>query len=76
MRLRSGLNPEEQLNQVIGPTRFRKGPNQSELLCRACGNLYFVDDISFHDAMAAMDMGLESSFYCDECEVEREELAH
>jgi uncharacterized protein with PIN domain len=76
MILRSNLNPEEQSNQVIGPTRLRKGMNQSELACRACGNLYFVDDISFNDAMSAMEMGLESSFYCDECEVELEELAH
>jgi hypothetical protein len=76
MRLRSRINPEEQQNPVIGPTKFRKGPNQSELACRACGDLYFVDDISFHDALAAMEMGLESQFYCDECEVEQEELAH
>lgn len=76
MRLRSRLNPEEQTNQVTGPARIPKGPNQSELICRSCGDLYFVDDISFHDALSAMEMGLESSFYCDECEAEREELAH
>jgi hypothetical protein len=76
MRLRSAINPKEQQNPVIGPTRFRKGPNQSELACRACGDLFFVDDISFHDAMSAMEMGLESTFYCDDCEAEREELAH
>ena len=76
MRLRSRLNPEEQPNHVIGPTRFRKGANQSELVCRSCGDLYFVDDISFHAAMSAMEMGLENPFCCDECETEREELAH
>ena len=76
MHLRSAINPEAQSNRVIGPTKIRKGPNQSELSCRACGDLYFVDDISFHDAMAAMEMGLESAFYCDECEAEQEEFAH
>lgn len=76
MHLRSAINPEEQPNRVIGPTKIRKGPNQSELSCRACGDLYFVDDISFHDAMSAMEKGLESAFYCDECEAEQEEFAH
>jgi len=75
MRLTSALNPEEQGKQVFGSTRFRTGLNQSELVCRACGDLYFVDDLSFHDAMAAMEMGLESSFYCDECEAEQAGIA-
>ena len=72
MRLRS----TEQPNQVIGPTRFRKGPNQSELTCTSCGDLYFVDDNSFDEAMSAMEMGLENPFSCEDCEAEREELAH
>ena len=76
MPLRSQLNPEQQPNPVMGPTRFRKGPNQSELKCRSCGDLYFVDDVSFHEAMSAMEMGLENPFCCDECEAEREEIAH
>ena len=76
MTLRSHLNPEEQPHRVVGPTKIRKGPNQSELTCHSCGELYFVDDISFNEAMSAMEMGLENPFCCDECEAEREELAH
>ncbi len=72
----SRLNPEAQPGHVMGPTHLQKGPNQAELVCRACGDLYFVDDMSFHDALAAMEMGLESQFYCDECEDEREAFAH
>lgn len=76
MALRSALNPEAQPNQVMGPTKIRKGPNQSELLCRSCGDLYFVDDLSFQTAMNAMELGIENPFCCDDCESEREEIAH
>ena len=76
MSLRPRLVPEEQPNRVVGPTRFRQGQNQAELVCRACGDLFFVDDISFHDAMSAMEMGRESAFYCLECEAERDQAAH
>lgn len=74
--LRSRLSPGEHVNRVVGPTRFRQGPNQSELVCRACGDLYFVDDLSFQEAMSAMEMGLENPFCCDDCEAELEEYAH
>ena len=76
MRLRSAIDPEEEPNRIAGPTRFRIGRNQSELVCRSCGDLYFVDDLSFREAMVAMEVGLENPFCCDECEEEREEFAH
>jgi hypothetical protein len=76
MRLRSGLNPEEQTNVVEGPTRFRKGPNQSELVCGFCNQSYFVDDLTFNQAINSMEEGLDNSFCCDECEEEYEELSH
>jgi len=76
MRLRSTLNPEEQPNLVEGPTRFRKGPNQSELICGICGATYYVDEVTFHQAMAAMDEGADNPFCCDECEAEYEEVSH
>ena len=76
MTVRSALHPEAQPHRVPGPTKFRKGPNQSELTCRSCGDLYFVDDLSFQEAMSAMEMGIENPFYCDDCESEREEFAH
>jgi hypothetical protein len=74
--LRSSLHPEEQPNRVKGPTKYRGGPNQSELTCSSCNEMYFVDDVSFRQAMSAMEKGLENPFCCDECEAEQEELAH
>jgi len=76
MRLRSTLNPEEQNNLVEGPTRYRKGPNQSELICGICGGAYFVDSPTFDQAMAAMEKGLENPFCCDDCEADYEDVSH
>lgn len=76
MPLRSQLNPEEQPNRVMGPTRYRKGPNRSELICSSCSEIYFVDDTTFSQALTAMEMGLENPFCCDECEAEQEDFAH
>ena len=76
MGLRSAQNPEEQSNVVEGPTRYRKGPNQSELVCGFCNGTYYVDDVTFRQAMAAMEEGLDNPFCCDECETEYEEVSH
>ena len=76
MTLRSRLNSEEQPNGVMGPTRYRRGPNRSELICGSCGETFYVDDLTFRQAMSAMEKGDQSPFCCDECEEEHEELAH
>jgi hypothetical protein len=76
MRLRSTLNPEEQTNLLEGPTRYRKGPNQSELICGFCSEAYYVDDVTFRQAVSAMEQGLDNPFCCDECEEDYEEIAH
>jgi hypothetical protein len=76
MKLRSTLNPEEQSNLVVGPTKYRVGPNQSELVCGFCNETYFVDDMTFQQAMTAMEEGMDNPFCCDECTQEYEELSH
>lgn len=76
MRLRSTLNPEEQPDLVVAPTRYRMGPNQSELICGFCNETYYVDDVTFHQAMSAMEEGSDNPFCCDECAEEYEELSH
>jgi hypothetical protein len=76
MRLRSTLNPEEQTNLVEGPTRYPKGPNQHELVCGLCNGTYYVDDVTFQQALSAMEEGDDNPFCCDECEADQEELSH
>ena len=76
MRLRSTLNPEEQTNLVAGPTKHRKGPNQSELVCGFCNGIYYVDDVTFNHAMSAVEEGLDNPFCCDECEADYEDVSH
>lgn len=74
--LRSRLNPEEQRDLIDGPTRYKIGPNQSELICGVCNEIYFVDDFMFRQAMSAMEQGIENPFCCEECEAERDEISH
>jgi len=76
MGLRSAQNPEEQSNVVEGPTRYRKGPNQSELVCGFCNGTYYVDDVTFRQAMSAMEEGTDNPFCCDECEADYEDVSH
>jgi hypothetical protein len=76
MRLRSAQNPEEQLDLVEGPTRYRRGANQSELVCGFCGDTFFVDDVTFHQAMSAMEEGIDDPFCCEECEEDYEDVSH
>lgn len=76
MRLRSRVNPEEQRDLVEGPTRYKKGPNQSQLICEFCGGTFYVDEVAFRQALTAMEEGSENPFCCDECASEYDELAH
>jgi hypothetical protein len=75
-RLRSTLNPEEQSDFIDRPTRYKVGANQWKLACGFCNETYFVDDMTFHQAMSAMKEGIDNPFCCDECETEREETSH
>lgn len=76
MRLSSRINPEEQNNFVEGPTRYRKGPNQHEIVCSSCRRTYYVDDVIFQQALSALEEGGDNPFCCDECQAEQEELSH
>jgi len=44
--LRSTLNPEEQPDLIEGPTRYKIGPNQWELVCAVCHESYYVDGLN------------------------------
>lgn len=75
-RLRSTLNPEEQPDFIESPTRYKGGPNQSELVCGFCHGIYYVDEVTFQHAMSAMEEGIDNPFCCNDCEAEQEELSH
>lgn len=75
-RLRSSLDPEQQRDFIGGPTRYKVGPNQSALVCGFCNGTYYVDAVTLHQAMVAMEEGLDNPFCCSECEAEQEELSH
>lgn len=70
------LNPEEQPDLIEGPTRYKVGPNQWELVCAVCGGNYYVDDLILKQAISAMEEGRDNPFCCDECEAEYEAMSH
>lgn len=76
MKLRSMINPEEQRNIVEGPTRYKKGPNQWQLICSQCGGVFYVNEPTFTRVVSVMDEGRENSFCCDECEAAYEDVTH
>jgi hypothetical protein len=76
MRLRSRINPEEQRDLVEGPTGYRKGPNQFELVCEFCGGTFYVDEVTYRQALTAIEAGSENPFCCNECESEYEDVSH
>ena len=62
MRLRSRINQEEQRNQVGRPTSYKTGPNQFELVCEFCGGTFYVDEVTFRQALTAMEEGSDNPF--------------
>ena len=74
--LRSTLDPEEQPDFIEGPTRYKVGANQSELVCGVCGGTYYVDDATLEHAIGAMEKGFDNPFCCEECEADYELLSH
>ena len=74
--LRSSLNPEEQPDLIEGPTTYKIGPNQWELICAVCNESYYVDNLTLKQAVSAMEEGRENPFCCDECEAEFEAMSH
>lgn len=74
--LRSTLNPEEQPDLIEGPTKYKIGPNQWELVCTVCHESYYVDGLTLKQAVSAMEEGRDNPFCCDECEAEYEAMSH
>lgn len=76
MKLRSMLNSEEQRNVVAGSTTHKQGPSQWQLTCSYCGGMYYVDNLTFSQAISAMEAGFENPFCCDDCQADLEDVAH
>lgn len=62
---------------VDAPTRFKTERNACELRCGGCGELFFVDQNTFDNALSALAFdATDNPFYCDDCEAEYAEEAH
>lgn len=76
MRVRSRLDPEERPYLVVEPTRYRIGKNQSPLACGFCGETYYVDQVTFDQALSQMEEGIDNPFCCEDCLMDYEDISH
>ena len=61
---------------VDAPTRFKTEGNTCELRCAGCGDLFFVDQLTFERALSALAFdATDNPFCCDDCEAEYAEEA-
>lgn len=49
---------------------------QFEVFCDMCGEVFFVDEITFEKVSDALREGFDNPFVCDECRGEIDELAY
>lgn len=58
------------------PTAFQTERNQNEVYCSLCGEMFFVDEISFEKLTRAVEKTLENPFVCEDCRSEYEEMEY
>ena len=58
------------------PTPFQTERNQHEVYCGECGEMFFVDDISFENISRAIENTLENPFVCEDCRSMYEEMEY
>jgi formylmethanofuran dehydrogenase subunit E len=49
---------------------------KNEIRCDSCGELFYVDDLTFESINRAIREGLDNPFICPNCEQAYEELSH
>lgn len=55
---------------------FPTEKNQYEVFCDMCGEVYFVDELTFEKVGHALREGFDNPFVCDECRGEADEAAY
>ena len=50
--------------------------NQFEVYCDMCGEVFFVNEITFEKVSAALREGFDNPFICDDCRDELGEVAY
>lgn len=58
------------------PTAFQTERSQNEVYCSVCGEMFFVDDISFENISRAVENTLENPFVCEDCRSAYEEMEY
>jgi hypothetical protein len=56
--------------------RYPTEKNQYDVYCDMCGEVFFVDEITFEKVSAALREGFDNPFVCDDCRDELGEIAY
>jgi hypothetical protein len=74
----SGLREtlEDVESAVDAPTRFKTEGNTFELRCAGCGELFYVDQLTFNRVQSALGFDpTDDSFRCNDCDEQYEREA-
>ncbi len=74
-RLRSFYDADR-AEDFAQPTNYKTERNQNEIYCGVCGEMFFVDDISFEEISKTVEETLENPFICEDCRQEYEQMEH
>ena len=70
--LRATSNSLGRRQTVSHQTLYRTGPNRYRLLCAKCGEICYVNEITFQRASHTILEGADNPFFCPDCELEPE----
>jgi len=57
-------------------TRYPTDRNQFDVYCDMCGEVFFVNEMTFEKISAALREGFDNPFICDDCRNELGETAY
>ena len=66
MRLRSRLDRKEP-RDLTEELTYKNTPSPFQVVCEVCGDTYFMDELTFLQAVTAMQAGVADPFCCNSC---------
>ena len=73
MKIREELD-ENRAETAMQATRNPTDRNKFDVYCDMCGEVFFVNEMTFEKISDALREGFENPFICDDCREEQEEI--
>ena len=67
---------ENRAEAAMQAAKYPTEKNQYDVFCDMCGEIFYVDEITFEKISAALREGFENPFVCDDCRDELGERAY